>query len=95
MKERARTAEAELDELKSTTKALETSTKKALQNMTAQVTEATFAQTKSDKECASLKSSVRSLRDAWGREMKVVKQEWRKGAEREKQEREEAVRYLP
>lgn len=59
--------------------------------MTAQVTEATFAQTKADKECSSLKDSVRSLRDAWGREMKGVRDEWRKGQEKEKLEREEAV----
>lgn len=59
--------------------------------MTAQVTEATFAQTKSDKECAALKDSVRSLREAWAREMKAVRDEWRKNTEREVKEREEAV----
>jgi hypothetical protein len=62
--------------------------------MTAQVTEATFAQTKSDKECASLKDSVRSLREAWAREMKAVKDEWKSGQERERLEREEAVRPI-
>lgn len=92
--ERARAAEAELHEVKSTRKALETNTKKALQSMTAQVTEATFAQTKSDKECASLKDSVRSLRDAWAREMKAVKEEYKRSTEREKHDREEAVSLL-
>lgn len=59
--------------------------------MTAQVTEATFAQTKADRECTSLKESVKSLRDAWGREMKLVREEWRKGQDKERQERDEAV----
>ncbi|OCF42287.1 hypothetical protein I317_03907 [Kwoniella heveanensis CBS 569] len=88
--ERARTAEAALASHQSTRKALEQSTKKSLSHMTAQLTEAQAGQAKAERECASLRDSVRSLRDVWAREVKSVREEWKKGEEKGKREREEA-----
>ncbi|WVF70453.1 hypothetical protein IAT40_005243 [Kwoniella sp. CBS 6097] len=88
--ERARTAEAALASHQSTRKALEQSTKKSLLHMTAQLTEAQAGQAKAERECASLRDSVRSLRDVWAREVKSVREEWKRGEEKGKKEREEA-----
>ncbi|WVQ97461.1 hypothetical protein IAU59_004574 [Kwoniella sp. CBS 9459] len=88
--ERARTAEAALSSHQSTRKALEQSTKKSLSHMTAQLTEAQAGQAKAERECASLRDSVRSLRDVWAREVKSVREEWKRGEEKGKKEREEA-----
>lgn len=72
-------------------KSLEQSTKKQVQQMTAQLQEASISQKQAERECVSLRDGVKSLRDAWAREIKAVKDEWKKGVERERQEREEAV----
>ncbi|GFZ46046.1 hypothetical protein JCM24511_04292 [Saitozyma sp. JCM 24511] len=88
--ERARTAEASLAQHVSTRKALEQSTKKSLQQMTAQLAESQSAQIKAERECNSLKDSVRSLREAWSRELRGVRDEWKRGEERNRKEREEA-----
>ncbi|KAK8866156.1 hypothetical protein IAR55_001307 [Kwoniella newhampshirensis] len=88
--ERARTAEAALAQHQSSRKNLEQSTKKSLQHMTAQLTEAQAGQAKAERECASLRESVKSLRDVWAREVKSVREEWKRGEERGKREREEA-----
>ncbi|OCF34049.1 hypothetical protein I316_04396 [Kwoniella heveanensis BCC8398] len=87
--ERARTAEAALASHQSTRKALEQSTKKSLSHMTAQLTEAQAGQAKAERESAYT-DSVRSLRDVWAREVKSVREEWKKGEEKGKREREEA-----
>jgi hypothetical protein len=89
--ERARTAEASLAQHVSTRKALEQSTKKSLQQMTAQLAESQSAQIRAERECNSLKDSVRSLREAWSRELRGVRDEWKRGEERNRKEREEAV----
>ncbi|WWD17638.1 hypothetical protein CI109_102079 [Kwoniella shandongensis] len=88
--ERARTAEAALSQHQSTRKNLEQSTKKSLQHMTAQLTEAQAGQAKAERECSSLRESVKSLRDVWAREVKSVKEEWKRGEEKGRREREEA-----
>jgi hypothetical protein len=75
----------------STRKALEQSTKKSLQQMTAQLAESQSAQIKAERECNSLKDSVRSLREAWSRDLRGVRDEWKRGEERNRKEREEAV----
>jgi flagellar biosynthesis/type III secretory pathway protein FliH len=59
--------------------------------MTAQLVEAQTAQTKAERECNSLRDGVRSLREAWAREVKSVREEFKKGEERGLREREEAV----
>ncbi|WVR06095.1 hypothetical protein IAU60_003123 [Kwoniella sp. DSM 27419] len=88
--ERARTAEAGLASHQSTRKALEQSTKKSLQHMMTQLTEAQAGQAKAERECAALRDSVRSLRDVWAREVKSVREESRRGEEKGKKDREEA-----
>ncbi|WVQ82513.1 hypothetical protein IAT38_004642 [Cryptococcus sp. DSM 104549] len=87
--ERARSAEATAKDLSSTRKALETSTKKSLQTMNAQVAEAQASQARSERECAALRDSVKSLRDVWAREMRGVKEDWKRGEEKNRREREE------
>ena len=94
MLERARTAEAGLNEQLSTRKALEQSTKKSLQQMKADLSEAQANQHKADSECASLRDSVRSLRDVWSREVKGLRTDWRRDQERARQERDECVGKL-
>nr|XP_019049505.1 hypothetical protein I302_03294 [Kwoniella bestiolae CBS 10118]OCF28435.1 hypothetical protein I302_03294 [Kwoniella bestiolae CBS 10118] len=88
--ERARTAESSLSQHQSTRKALEQSTKKSLSHMTSQLTEAQAGQAKAERECVALRESVKSLRDVWAREIKGVRDEWKKGEEKGKKEREEA-----
>ncbi|WRT64392.1 uncharacterized protein IL334_001324 [Kwoniella shivajii] len=88
--ERARTAESALSQHQTTRKALEQSTKKSLSHMTSQLTEAQGGQAKAERECVALRDSVKSLRDVWAREVKMVKDEWKKGEEKGKKEREEA-----
>jgi len=38
-----------------------------------------------------LRDSVKSLREVWARELKGVRKEWKRGEERGRKEREEAV----
>lgn len=59
--------------------------------MTAQLAESQSAQIRAERECNSLKDSVRSLREAWSRELRGVRDEWKRGEERNRKEREEAV----
>lgn len=73
---------------------LEKTSKKSIQQKTAQVAEAHLAQHKAESECNSLRDAVRSLRDVWAREVKGVKEEYKRGSERERAEREEAVSAL-
>ncbi|KAK4689456.1 hypothetical protein P7C73_g619, partial [Tremellales sp. Uapishka_1] len=88
--ERARTAESSLAAHMSTRKALEQTTKKQVQTMSTQVLEAQAAQAKAERESNSLRDSVKSLRDVWGREIKTVRDEWKRSEEKGKREREEA-----
>jgi hypothetical protein len=89
--ERARTAEAGLATHVSTRKALESSTKKALAQMAAQLTDAQSNQARAEREATSLREGVKSLRDVWARDIKSVREEWKKGEEKARAEREEAV----
>lgn len=59
--------------------------------MTQQLVEAQEKQTKAESECGSLRDSVRSLKDVWGREVRGLKEEMRKGEERWRGGKEEAV----
>lgn len=89
--ERARSAEKDLATQMATRKTLEQTTKKSIASMTAQVAEAQHAQARAEREAASLREAVKSLRDVWAREVRVVREEWRDGKERQEREREEAV----
>lgn len=80
-------------ELRSTKQALEKSTKKALQLMTAEVTEAQQAQQRAESECNSLRDSVRSLREVWAREVKTTRQDWKRDMESERIAREGLVSW--
>lgn len=73
MLERARSAESSLAQHLSTKKAFEQSTKKSLQEMTAQVADAHTTQLRAEREANSLRDAVRSLREVWAREVKGVK----------------------
>jgi urease accessory protein UreF len=57
----------------STRKAVEQSTKKSLQEMTLQLTDAQSAQNKAEREANSFRDSLKSLREMWTREVKEVK----------------------
>jgi len=61
--------------------------------MTSQLGEAQHAQARAEREAASLREGVKSLRDVWVREVKTVKEDWRNGKERLEREREEAVGF--
>lgn len=76
-------------------KSLEQTTKKSLQQMTTQMSDAQAAQHKAERECNSLRDSVKSLRDAWAREVKAVREEVKRNEERNKKEREDAVSCSP
>ncbi len=89
--ERARTAESSLLIHTKTHKSLEASTKKSLSAMSVQLIEAQTSQARAEREAGSLRESVRSLRDVWGREVRGVREEWRRGEERGRREREDAV----
>lgn len=90
--ERRRNAESEVAELKSTRQALEKSTKRSLQQMTAELAEAQQAQQRAESESNSLRDSVRSLREVWAREVKATRQDWKRDMENERLEREKMVR---
>lgn len=60
--------------------------------MSAQLTEAQHAQATAEREAASLRGAVKSLRDAWAREIRSVRADWKTGIERSEKDREEAVR---
>lgn len=62
--------------------------------MSAQLTESQTSQVKAEKEASSLRESVKSLREVWTRELKGVREEWRKGEEQGRRERDEAVRLF-
>ena len=89
--ERARAAESSLSTHVSTRKALELSTKKSLAQMSAQLSEAQNNQARAEREAESLREGVRSLKELWAREMTAVREEWKRGEERGRREREEAV----
>ncbi|KAK1925705.1 hypothetical protein DB88DRAFT_208250 [Papiliotrema laurentii] len=88
--ERARTAESSLAQHLSTRKALEQSTKKSLQQMSAQLADAQAAQAKAESESHSLKDSVKSLKGVWARELKAAREEIRKAEEKGRKDLEDA-----
>lgn len=59
--------------------------------MTAQLGEAQTNQARAEREATSLRESVKSLRDVWARELKAVREEWKRGEEKGRKEREDAV----
>lgn len=72
---RARTAEASVTQNASDRKDLETRVKKAEADARAEIEAATSARLKAESECDALRDSVRSLRDAWAREVSGYKTE--------------------
>jgi hypothetical protein len=89
--ERARTAESSLATHVANKKALEQSTKKSLQQMTSQLADAQAAQLKADREASSLRDGVKSLRDAWTRELKAVRDEVKQAEEKGRDDTAAAV----
>ncbi|WOO82359.1 uncharacterized protein LOC62_04G005853 [Vanrija pseudolonga] len=72
---RARTAEAAVAQHASERKELEAKTKKAVADAAAEVVNAVAAREKAESESDSLRDSVRSLRDEWGRQAKGYRDE--------------------
>ncbi|ORX37364.1 hypothetical protein BD324DRAFT_625854 [Kockovaella imperatae] len=89
--ERARSAESSLAEHLGHKKAMEDSTKKFINEMTAQVKEATLARGRAESDSSSLRDGIKSLKEAWARELKAVKEEMRAVEEAGRKEREEAM----
>ena len=92
--ERARSAEASLAEHLGQKKALEETTRKSVAEMTAQMKEAQLARAKAESESSNLRDGVRSLKDAWTREVRVIKEDMRVAEERGRKERDEAVSWI-
>ncbi|CAD6587762.1 MAG: hypothetical protein TREMPRED_004849 [Tremellales sp. Tagirdzhanova-0007] len=90
VRERARAAESSVSTHESTRKALELSTKKSLAQMSAQLSESQNNQARAEREAENLREGVRSLKEVWAREMMAVREEWKRGEERGRREREEA-----
>ena len=94
VRERARAAESSVSTHESTRKALELSTKKSLAQMSAQLSESQNNQARAEREAENLREGVRSLKEVWAREMMAVREEWKRGEERGRREREEAVGFF-
>jgi hypothetical protein len=59
--------------------------------MTAQLTDAQYLGTKSEREAISLREGVKSMKEQWGREMRTLREEMKLTVEKGKKEREEVV----
>jgi len=71
-------------QIMSTRKAVEQATRKSLQEMNVQVTDAHAAQNRAEREANSLKDSLKSLREVWTREVKDVKDTMKQTEEKSK-----------
>jgi len=89
--ERARTAESSVQTHLKDRKALETSTSKALNEMTMKLQEAQMVSTKSERESISLREGFQAYKEMQKKEVAEVKAELRALVERSKVEADEAV----
>lgn len=89
---RARTAEASVTQNATDKKDLESRVKKAEADARAEIEAATAARQKAESECDALRDSVRSLREAWTREVVGYKEEVERVQSQMRDERDAAAK---